>query len=293
MTAVKVTDEATPVEGGERRAQAVADGYRLHRRLDRIARLLGDERMQRLAASHVVVFGCGGVGSFAAESLVRSGVGKVTLVDFDLVCATNTNRQLHAMKGTTGRPKVMVMAERLRLVNPACEVVPRMEFYQAASSEELLEEGGRPDFVVDAIDNVTAKCHLIATCRDKGLPLVVSTGAAARLDPTRIRVADLNRTEMDPLARAVRKILRDKYGFPARALTGVPAVFSEEAPSPPWELVYDHGEGFRCVCPQGDNGLHSCEDRNRIDGSASFVTGAFGLAAASVAVRGLCGEPIL
>src|SRR5690606_36630786 len=125
--------------GAERRVQEVGEGYRLHRRLDRIARLLGDARMEKLAASHVVVFGCGGVGSFAAESLVRSGLGKVTLVDFDLVRATNINRQLHAMKGTTGRPKVLVMAERLRLVNPACNVVPRMEFYQAATSVALLE----------------------------------------------------------------------------------------------------------------------------------------------------------
>ena len=247
--------------------------------------------MDRLLTAHVMVFGIGGVGSFAAESLVRSGVGKVSIVDFDLVCATNTNRQLHALQGTAGEAKVEVMAERLRRINPQAEIVALKEFYNAESSERLL--GMAPDFIVDAIDNMTAKCHLIATCQRLGIPLVVSCGSAARLDPTRVQVVDLNRTQMDPMARAVRKILREKYDFPSRRLTGIPAVCSEEEPIAPQGLRYDGDEGFRCVCPQGKNDLHSCEDRNRIDGSAGFVTGTFGMVAAATAVRVLLGEEIL
>lgn len=273
---------------------APGSGYKLHRRFDRIGRLVGDPTMELLQNSHVVIFGVGGVGSYTAEALVRSGVGHITLVDFDLVCTTNTNRQLHALQGTAGKPKVEVMAERLQRINPAALIEPVKSFYRAESSERLLGlEGVRPDFVVDAIDNMTAKCHLIATCHAEGIPVIVACGAAARLDPTRIKIADLNRTQMDPLARAVRKILREKYDFPSKSLTGIPAIYSDETPIAPTDLTYDVGEGFRCVCPQGDNGLHSCEDRNRIEGSAGFVTGAFGLVAASAVIRGLKGEALL
>lgn len=273
----------------------IHDSYKLHRRFDRIGRLVGDRAMARLERAHVIVFGVGGVGSFAAEALARSGVGMITLVDFDLVCATNANRQLHALQGTTGEPKVAVMAERLRRINPKVVVHTRQEFYHAASSERLLEgvEGHPIDYVIDAIDNMTAKCHLIQTCRDRKLPFVVVMGAAGRMDPTQVKVVDLNRTEMDPFARMVRKVLREKHGFPSRALTGIPAVFSDEPKISPQELLYDGGEGFRCVCPQGQNDFHSCEHRNQIEGSAGFVTGTFGLAAASVAVRTLIGENVL
>jgi tRNA A37 threonylcarbamoyladenosine dehydratase len=269
--------------------------YKLHRRFDRIGRLIGDRAMSRLERSHVVVMGCGGVGSFAAETLVRSGVGTVTLVDFDLVCATNANRQLHTLQGTTGEPKVEVMAERLRKINPKVRIITRQAFYNAETSDRLLFAADAPkaDFVIDAIDNMTAKCHLIQMCRDHEIPMVVCMGAAGRLDPTQIRVVDLNRTEMDPFARMVRKVLRLKHGFPGKALTGIPAVFSPEPKIDPQELAYDGGEGFRCVCPQGQNDFHSCEHRNQIEGSAGFVTGAFGLAAASVAVRALTGQKVL
>ena len=268
--------------------------YKLHRRFDRMGRLVGDQAMARLQEAHVVVFGVGGVGSFTAEALVRSGVGRLSLVDFDLVCTTNTNRQLHTLQGTTGKAKVEVMADRLRTINPAAEILPIKSFYREESSARLLGLGGsEPDFVVDAIDNITAKCHLIATCHGRDLPLVVTCGAAARLDPTRIRVVDLNRTQVDPFARAVRRVLRERHGFPSRRLTGIPAIYSDESPVTPQDMAYDEGEGFRCVCPHGNNGLHSCEDRNRIEGSAGFVTGAFGLVAAAAAVRGLTGQAII
>lgn len=272
-------------------AAATETAYRTHRRFDRAARLFTEPGLARLMDARVVVFGMGGVGSFAAESLARSGVGHLTLVDFDEVCITNVNRQLHALKGTVGRQKVDVMAERLRLVHPSSEIVAVPQFYNAESSEALL--AGPLDFVVDAIDNLTAKAHLIAACLARGIPIVSSMGAAARLDPTLVRTGDLAATHTDPLARHVRKLLRQHHGLALREgkKIGVTAVFSEELPIDPTAVGYDRGEGFRCVCPNGDNGLHSCDKRSRIEGSASFVTGTFGLACASVVVRSLIRRP--
>jgi len=260
---------------------------RTHRRFDRAARLVGEPGLHALMRSRVLVIGMGGVGSFAAESLARSAVGELVLVDFDDVCVTNANRQLHALRGNIGKPKVEVMAERLRRVNPAGTITPVARFYEAETSDALL--AGRVDYVVDAIDNLTAKAHLVATCLARGVPLVSSMGAAARLDPTAIRVADLADTRRDPFARALRKILRREHGLAMQPgePVGVPAVYSEETPREPAVISYDSDEGFLCVCPNKDNGKHTCGHRSRIDGSASFVTGAFGLAAASVVVRAI------
>ncbi len=258
------------------------------RRFDRTARLLGDRAMTRLLDAHVVVFGVGGVGSFAIEALVRSGVGRLTLVDFDDVCVTNTNRQLHAMKDTVGEPKVEVMASRARLINPKVEVETRELFYDLDTADELLPEGFAPDFVIDAIDNITAKCHLLDRCRSRGIPTVSSMGAAARLDPTKIRVADLRETYNDPFARDVRSILRKKYGWDLEQDTGVRAVFTVERPHKPTALHYDLAAGgFQCVCPPKEDRPHTCDDRLQIEGTVPFVTGAFGLACASVVVNGL------
>jgi tRNA A37 threonylcarbamoyladenosine dehydratase len=261
--------------------------YRVHRRFDRAARLFTEPGLLRLMGARVLVIGVGGVGSFAAESLSRSGVGKLSLVDFDRVCITNTNRQLHTMKGTVGKQKVEVMAERLRRIHPTAIVEAVPEFYSAETSEKIL--AGQVDYVVDAIDNFTAKAHLIVNCVERGIPIVSSMGAAARMDPTLIRVDDLSDTVRDPFAKLLRKILRKEYGFDARrgSPVGVDAVYSVEEYIAPAEISYDKGQGFRCVCPSGKNGLHDCEDRARIDGTASFVTGSFGLAAASVVVRKL------
>lgn len=268
-----------PAEGESR--------YKLHRRFDRLGRLFGDGAMERLFAARVLVIGLGGVGSFAAESLLRSGIGRLTLVDFDRVCVTNSNRQLQAMKGTVGKPKAAVLAERLRLVNPSAQVLPVARFYDAESAAALLQD--RPDYVVDAIDNVTAKCHLLWNCRRLGIPVVCATGASGRMDPTAIAIADLAETQVDPLAGEVRKILRRKYGFPAAGRFGIPAVFSTEHLREPAELCYDEGTGFRCVCPGGKNDFHSCDERRVIYGTASFVTGSFGLFCASVVVRAIAG----
>ena len=254
----------------------------IHRRFDRAARLLGEDGLARLAASTVTVFGVGGVGSFAAEGLVRSGVGRVILVDFDRICVTNVNRQLHAMKGTLGKPKVEVMAERLRAINPDATIETRAEFYAAETSARLLTP--EPDVVVDAIDNVTAKLHLIATCVRERLRLVSAMGAAARLDPTMVRVADLSETKICPFARDLRKSLRKKHGLDATQPLGVVAVYSEEPPVAPHALAYDDG-GFRCVCPGGTNGLNDCEEKHRVEGSVAFVPSVFGMTAAAAAVK--------
>lgn len=258
-----------------------------HRRFDRSARLLSDQGIARLASSTVTIFGLGGVGSYAAEALARTGVGRLILVDFDRICVTNVNRQLHAMKGTLGKPKVQIMAERLRLINPDAVIEARCEFYNAGSSAQLLTP--EPDLVIDAIDNLTAKMHLMATCRREKIRLVSSMGAAARLDPTMVRVADLARTKMDPFAKNLRKNLRRSYDIDCTKPTGITVVYSEEAPSAPFELAYDR-DGFQCVCPGGDNGLNDCDHKHRIDGSVAFVTSAFGMAAASAGVRLLLGD---
>ena len=261
--------------------------YKTHRRFDRAARLIGEPALHALMDSRVLVFGMGGVGSFAAESLARSGIGTLCLVDFDDVCVTNSNRQLHALKGNIGKSKAAVMAERLRLVSPTATIECVPEFYDAESSDRLL--AGRVDFVVDAIDNLTAKAHLLATCVQRNIPVVACMGAAARLDPTRVRVTDLADTEVCPFARDVRNILRKKHGFTIERNkpTGITAVSSFEPPIDPSPPSYDEGKGFVCVCPNKDNGLQSCDRRARIDGSMSFVTGTFGLVAASVVVRAL------
>jgi tRNA A37 threonylcarbamoyladenosine dehydratase len=268
--------------------EAEESRYKLHRRFDRLGRLYGDGAVERLMASKVVVFGLGGVGSFAAEALARSAIGHLVLVDFDDVCVTNANRQLQALRGTIGLPKAEVLAERLRLVNPQADVRAERAFYKAERSDALLGPpwGGTYDFVVDCVDNMTAKAHLLATCRARGIRVASSMGAAGRRDPTRVRIADLHATHGCPMAKDLRKMLRRLHGFPPEGDFGIPAVYSDEPRSWPRELTYDGGEGFRCVCPNRSD-EHSCDGRSIIDGTAAFVTGTFGLALASVVVNAL------
>jgi len=264
--------------------------YRMHRRFDRMGRLIGDEGMRRLMNAHVMILGLGGVGSFAAESIVRSGVGEVTLIDFDEICITNFNRQLHALGGLVGKQKAEVMGERLQKINPQLKANILVKFYNEKTAAEIFSR--KPDYVIDAIDSVTSKCHLIHYCHSNKIPLVSCMGSGGRLDPSQIRVSDLSETSVDPLARDVRLILRQKYGFPSegKGKFGIPAVYSIEHPRKPVDLHYDGGKGFRCVCPQGENEFFNCDSRNMIWGNAGFVTGAAGLQMASVVVRGLLAE---
>jgi tRNA A37 threonylcarbamoyladenosine dehydratase len=248
-------------------------------RFHRGERLLGSPLVENLKLRHVMVVGLGGVGSWAAEMLTRTGVGQVSLVDFDKVCVTNTNRQLHARKGTIGKHKAAVMAERLLAINPAANVDARIAFYNEASSDELLSV--KPDLVLDAIDNLTAKCHLLAQCKERGIPVISSMGAAARLDPTQVRRADLSETHTDPMARSIRKILRKLYAIDS----GISCVYSTEPPNEAQstETPFDHV----CVCPAPDGefrDLHTCDHRNVVLGSVGFVTAAFGMAMVAGAV---------
>lgn len=238
--------------------------------------------MRRLASARVIVFGLGGVGSYAVEGLVRSGVGHLTLVDFDVVCVTNSNRQLHATVSTVGKPKAELMAQRCKQINPEVDVVPVVDFYRAERAGLL---DGSWSYVVDAIDNIKAKLHLLNECVTRGIPVVSSMGAAGRLDPTYIRVDDLCETHMDPFAKDVRKLLKRKHGVDTNKPTGITAVFSIEPRRQPYELAYDHDGEFTCVCPHGDNEFHSCEHRNQIDGSVAFVTSIFGMHIAGTVIR--------
>jgi tRNA A37 threonylcarbamoyladenosine dehydratase len=164
-----------------------------------------------------------------------------------------------------------------------------LEFYNAETSARLLPPGHEPDFVVDAIDNMKAKLHLLHNCVTRGIRVVSSMGAAGRMDPTRVKVADLSETHQDPFAKDVRKLLRLKHGVDTSVACGVTVVFSPEPRRNPVPLSYDHG-GFLCVCPGKANDFHTCDHRTRIDGSAAFVTGTFGMVAAGAVVRGLLGE---
>ncbi len=243
--------------------------------------------MARLAAAHVMVVGVGGVGSWAAEALIRSGIGTLTLVDFDDVCITNFNRQLHALDGFVGQPKAEVMAARLRLVNPRADIRVLPAIYRDESSAQILAAGG--DFTIDAIDSLSAKCHLLAACHRQNRPIVCATGSAGRLDPARIEVADLAATDVDPLARMVRKLLRQRHGFPRHGPFGIPAVFSREEPILPREPAGDPGREADDASSAGTDEAVGRVRRKVVLGSAAFVTGAFGLQCAAIAVRSLLG----
>jgi tRNA threonylcarbamoyladenosine dehydratase len=231
-----------------------------------LSRLYGAGGLQRLLQASVCVVGLGGVGSWAAEALARSAVGHITLVDLDDVCVSNVNRQLHALDGAFGRPKVDVMAERIHAIHPACRVRAIAAFFTETTAEEILKT--RFDYVLDAIDQAANKSLLIARCRQNEIPIVTVGGAGGRQNPTAIDLADLAQTSHDALLRQVRQKLREDHGFPRDPKTpfGVPCVFSAEPAAAPAE-----GCGGRVTC---DNGY----------GTASFVTGTFGLVAASCVV---------
>jgi tRNA A37 threonylcarbamoyladenosine dehydratase len=243
------------------------------RRFGAVARLLGDEPLERLRAAHVCVIGLGGVGSWAVEALARSGIGRLTLIDLDDVCISNVNRQLHALDGELGKPKVEVMARRIRTINPECTVYPLQMFFLKSNAAEILSV--RFDAVLDAIDSPARKCLLIAHCRDKNIPVVVTGASAGRRDPTQIEVADLAFSSHDRLLQEVRKKLRVRHGFPRRDEPfGIDCVMSRE---PVLCLkAADSQKDLRLDC---ETGL----------GTASFVTGAFGLIAASRIVEKVIG----
>ncbi len=247
-------------------------------RFSRTELLVGPEGLGKLKNSSVAVFGLGGVGGYVAEALCRSGIGRITIVDFDDVCLTNINRQIHAMNGTVGKAKALLMAERMHQINPDAEIIPYKDFYSAENSEFLLSTDY--DYVLDAIDHITSKLHLIRSCRQKGLPIISSMGAAAKLDPTRIRVADISETHKCRMARIVRKLLK-KDGIEK----GVKVVFSTEEYRE--QAAFDNICRADCICPNKEDQVFSCRHRRVILGSSSFIPGIFGLTMAGVVVNDL------
>ncbi|MDD2335360.1 MAG: tRNA threonylcarbamoyladenosine dehydratase, partial [Geobacteraceae bacterium] len=220
----------------------------LHR-LSRTEILLGTEGVEKLRHATVAVFGLGGVGGYAAEALCRAGVGRLVIVDFDDICLTNINRQIIALDDTVGKPKALVMAERMKRINPAVDVVPCQDFYSAENSDFLLSE--KYDYVLDAIDHITSKLHLIRSCYECGLPIISSMGAASKVDPSLIRVADIAHTHKCRLAKIIRKLLK-KQGIEQ----GVKVVFSTEEYREPALKENLCKEG--CICPNKDEQVFSC-----------------------------------
>jgi tRNA A37 threonylcarbamoyladenosine dehydratase len=231
-----------------------------------IGRLYGQAGLARLRSAHVAVIGVGGVGSWAVEALARSGIGKLTLVDADEVCVSNVNRQLPALDGEIGVPKVEVLARRVRAINPECFVEAGQEFFTPESADSILTKGF--DFVFDAIDSVDHKTVLLAECRRRRLRVIASGGAGGRREASAVRVSDLAQASHDPLLRELRKKLRKDFGLVADAklMLHVPCVYSPELPTKPE------------ICEAGEKGLRL--DCNSGFGAVTFVTGTFGFVGA-------------
>ena len=234
--------------------------------------------MQKLRDSRVAVFGIGGVGAACVEGLVRAGVGHLVLVDDDLVCLTNLNRQLHATHKTVGSPKVEAMRDRILDINPQADVVIHQRFYLPDCAEELV----RPeyDYIVDAIDTVTAKIDLVKTAQRMGIPIISCMGAGNKLDPTAFQVADIYQTTICPLARVMRRELR------RQGVTSLKVVYSREVPMVPQfteETSCDHS----CICPKGST--RTCTIRRQVPGSVSFVPAVAGFILAGEVIKDLTG----
>ncbi|MDP1606837.1 MAG: tRNA threonylcarbamoyladenosine dehydratase [Rhodocyclaceae bacterium] len=238
------------------------------RRFSGTERLYGPGSLARLAAAHVCVVGIGGVGSWAAEALARSGVGRLTLIDLDHVAESNINRQIQALATTLGQAKVTAMQERIGEINPDCTVECIEEFIAPENVTTLLPVC---DAVIDAIDQMRAKAALIVCCRARNTPVVTTGGAGGRVDPTRVRVDDLSRTTQDALASKLRAHLRKEHGFPrdAKKKFGVACVYSDEPICRP----------VAAACDIDEAGLHGLNCAGY--GSSVAVTAGFGFAAAA------------
>ncbi|WP_028468801.1 tRNA cyclic N6-threonylcarbamoyladenosine(37) synthase TcdA [Neptunomonas japonica] len=236
-------------------------------------RLYGTDVVERFRDSHVCVIGIGGVGSWVAEALARSGVGEITLIDQDDICETNINRQIHALDGTVGQSKIAVMAERIRLISPECLVHEEHAFINRENTPELIQDCF--DYVVDAIDSVKDKAALIGYCKRFKVPIVSVGGAGGQLDPTCVSVVDLSKTYNDPLAAKVRSMLRRHYGFSKNGKKfGVDCVYSTE------QLRYPQPDGSVCGQKMMSDGQTKLDCDGGF-GAATVVTATFGMVAAS------------
>lgn len=247
-----------------------------------IARLYGMQQAQWLQHAHFCVAGIGGVGTWVAEGLVRSGIGKITLIDLDDICTTNTNRQIHAMQDTIGKAKVDVMADRIKAINPDCDVTCIEDFVTADNLTEIFgqKDNAKFDFVIDAIDSINAKTAMIAHCKRNKLPIIVTGGAGGQIDPSAIEYGDLAKTTHDPLLSKVRNILRRDFNFSknTKRKFGVDCVFSTE------QLRYPQLDGSVCQVKASVDGSTRL-DCNSGFGAITMVTGSFGFFAASRAIE--------
>ena len=241
--------------------------------------LIGQGALDKLAASTVAVFGIGGVGSFAVEALVRSGVGRLVLVDDDCVCLTNLNRQLIATHATIGRPKVEVMKERILDINPHAQVEAYQRFYLPGTGADLIS--AEYDYIVDAIDTVTAKIDLVVTAQQSGIPIISCMGAGNKLDPTRFEIADIYATSVCPLAKVMRRELRK------REVEALKVVYSREEPLDPRPSEEAGGLSHCLAGPEPT--VASRSSRRSIPGSMAFVASVAGLIIAGAVVKDLIG----
>ncbi len=243
------------------------------RRFGGVTRLYGVDGAERLRQAHVCIVGIGGVGSWSAEALARTGVGRITAVDLDMVAESNTNRQIHALGDIYGKAKVEAMAERIRAINPDCQVTCIEDFVTQENVGEILSQGF--SVVIDAIDQMQAKAAMVAFCRRQNIPIIVAGAAGGQTDPTQVRVTDLSQTVQDPLLAKLRSVLRRDYGFPrdSKKKFGVSAVFSTEP------LRYPSKESS-CDAERGPAGLNCAGF-----GSSVCVTSVFGMAAAAQAIN--------
>lgn len=238
------------------------------------ARLYGQSALQLFAEAHVCVVGIGGVGSWAAEALARTGIGAITLIDMDDVCVTNTNRQIHAMKGTVGQAKTEVMAARILAINPECKVTCIDDFITAENTARLITHDFT--YVIDAIDSVRPKAALLAWCRRNKIPLVTTGGAGGQIDPTQIQVTDLAKTIQDPLAAKLRERLKSDFNIVknSKGKLGIDCVFSTEA------LMYPQPDGSVCASRSTAEGPKKMDCASGF-GAATMVTATFGFVAVS------------
>ena len=238
--------------------------------------LLGEEAMEKLKNARVAVFGIGGVGGYVCEALARTGVGHFDLIDDDKVCLTNINRQIIATRKTVGRYKTEVMKERMLEINPDIEVTLHQCFFLPETAEDFHFEDY--DYVVDAVDTVTAKIELVMKCKETGVPIISSMGAGNKLDASAFQVADIYKTQMCPLAKVMRRELKK------RGVKRLKVVYSEEKPISPREDMSISCKN-NCICPPGAE--HKCTERRGIPGSVAFVPSVAGLIMAGEVVKDL------
>lgn len=251
-----------------------------------IGRLYGTAALTAFAGAHVCVIGIGGVGSWAAEALARSGIGAITLIDLDDICVSNTNRQIHALTSTIGQDKVTVMAARIREINPQCRVEMVEDFISTDNLFALLDQGF--SYVVDCIDSIKSKTALIAFCKRNKIPLVTIGGAGGQLDPTQITVGDLAMTTNDPLLAKVRNNLRRDFNYSrnVKRRFGIDAVYSTE------QLKYPQPDGSVCGAKSSNDGAMRLDCSSGF-GAVTVVTASFAFVAVSRVLKKLADKAAL